>query len=155
MKVPIGPYPKRTAKVNIEVLDISSENSAPINILDKWVLISNNSLFYNHDIGSAPDYSGFPSDAVVASNNAYIIARYSIYNHGTDFHLWKFDKVNKIWEVEKLPNEIKNSYSILKTMTDGKNIYVISSGKDSFWKYNTITKTWSKKIILILTFQEI
>jgi len=137
VKVPLGPFPRRKARVKIQVLDLITEYELDIDVLGKWVLVSNDIPFvYNKSI----------SNIVVANGEAYIVARPKG-SSNTRYYLWKFDSITVSWDIVytgngPLTQDLKGS--ILES--DGENIYLYTGNStNDFWAYDLSLRAWRKK----------
>lgn len=140
--VPIGPFPNRTAKLKLKVLDMEYDYDADIKINNKWVQVSTSIPFR---------YNGHVDEAVVANNNAYIIAQEKDYDYTTEYqkkYLWKFNDIDLSWEKSDLPFNIDGYESYNSVLTsDGTNLYLyIPNDNNDFWEYSTTNNIWSKKL---------
>ena len=139
-KVPYGPFPRRKAKVEIKLLDTIVAYEVELNILDKWVMVSDNLPFFYH---------GSMHSAVVANNTAYIITqkRGDFDEFRQNIYLWKFIPEDFSWEEKKIPFSIdiyEESGAVVES--DGNNIYVyLPNSENDFWEFDTASSIWSKK----------
>lgn len=135
-KIPLGPFPRRKAIVKLTLLDLIIEYKVELNIMDKWVMVSENLPFR---------FRRGPKNAVVVNNVAYILARgKGIYNDDT-VNLWKFNSKDFTWEQinTNVPNHATFSSGILET--NGSEIfYYTANSSNEFWKYSIESNTWSK-----------
>jgi len=131
-KIPLGPFPRRKAIVKIQLLDLIVEYNVDLNILDKWVMISNDLPFRFHR----------SYNAVVANGNAYLIAKPKGYDDD-NFYLWKYDSTNLDWEKISIPFSIYFSGVI---ESNSENIYLYAAlNYNNFWEFDTTTSKWTKK----------
>lgn len=134
IKVPWGPFKRRKFKVKVQVLDLTYEHPQEINILDKWVLVSNKLPF---------EFNGSVDNAVVANGEAYIIAPKK---DTQEFSLWKFNSEDYSWQNTKFPFSSEFNLSSGVVESDGNDIYVyIPNSTNDFWKYDPATLSWSQK----------
>lgn len=134
VKVPWGPYPRRKAKIKVQVLDLITEYQFDVNILDKWVMVSNNLPF---------NYNNFLNNAVVAQGDAYIVATSKEDNN---IFLWKFNQSDFSWEKKNLPFFSSSFGSNPIAESNGNKIYVyFANDNNDFWEYNPTSDQWSKK----------
>lgn len=135
-KVPFGPFPRRKAVVKIQFLDLIVEYEIELNILDKWVMVSDNlPLRY---------YRGM-HNAVVANNTAYVITKKRDVFDDTKY-LWKFNPEDFSWERNNIPFDINVYEERGIVESDGVNIYVyLPNNNNDFWEFNTATSTWLRK----------
>jgi hypothetical protein len=134
-KIPLGPFPRRKATVKIQLLDLIVEYSIELNILDKWVMVSDNLPFR---------FRRGPKNAVVANNVAYILARKKDNYIDTSIYLWKFNNIDFTWEQvnTNIPEHGTFASGILET--NGSEIfYYTSNASNEFWKYSIESNTWS------------
>lgn len=131
-KIPLGPFPRRKATVKIKLLDLIVEYEVELNILDKWVMVSDNLPFrFYRSI----------SNAVVAQNQAFVIAPSSDLND-IKYYLWKFNPEDFSWKQSAIPFAMKWS-SI--SVSNGDNLYVYNADtNNNFWEYNPITEQWNQ-----------
>lgn len=142
IKIPIGPFPRRKAKVKIQLLDDIVEYSNDINILNKWVQISNSLPFRF-------SYT-YSSNSVTANNKAYIISPVKEYDYSQSYQelfLWEFDDTTLTWSKNILPFSTDSfHYYDYALSSNGQNLYLyIPNSNNNFWEYNTTSKNWSKK----------
>lgn len=136
VKVPWGPFNKRKFKIEVQVLDMIYEHPEEINILDKWVLVSDRLRFnFNRSI----------DNAVVANGHAYVVAPEGG-SSGQNFDLWKFNSEEYTWQKITIPFSSEFNLSSGIVESDGKNIYVyIPNTTNDFWKFDTETLIWSQQ----------
>ncbi|MFL0122964.1 IPT/TIG domain-containing protein [Tenacibaculum maritimum] len=135
-KIPLGPFPRRKAIVKIQLLDLIVEYEIELNILDKWVMVSDNLPLR---------YYGGMHNAVVANNNAYVITKKRDVYEDTKY-LWKFNPEDFSWEQNNIPFDIDVYEEGGVVESDGVNIYVyLPNNNNDFWEFNTVTSTWSQK----------
>ena len=130
--IPLGPFPRRKAVVKVQVLDIIVEYEIELNIIDKWVMVSNNLPFrFNRSI----------NNAVVANNQAYVIAPSTDIMDNT-FYLWELNISNFSWEQYSIPFTMKSS---AVAVSNNEKFYLYNAQNDSgFWEYDPITQQWSQ-----------
>lgn len=133
-KIPLGPFPRRKAVVKIQLLDLIVEYETELNILDSWVMISDNLPFRFHRS---------INNAVVANNEAFVIAPLADdFSETLTNYLWKFNPNDLSWEHSKIPFSMK--WSAVSVSNGGK-IYVYSANNSNdFWEFDPTTKEWSK-----------
>jgi len=135
-KIPLGPFPRRKAIVRMQLLDLIVEYEIELNILDNWVMISNDLPFrYNRSM----------SEAAVIHNKAFVICP-SREISDSNYYLWSYDSQTKNWDQKNLPFEIgvDESGGILES--NGINLYVyLSNDANDFWEYNYANDIWTKK----------
>ena len=141
-KIPLGPFPRRKAIVKIQLLDLIVEYEIELNILDKWVMVSDNIPF---------EYYGTNfNNAVVANNTPYILSRGRDFNN-EEIYLWKLNIEDFSWEQIQLPSDIglyKGGGAVVES--DGDNIYVyLPESEHDFWQYNPQTNDWALKASFI------
>lgn len=131
-KIPFGPFPRRKAIVKIQLLDLIIEYEIELNILDKWVMVSDNLPFrFNRSV----------NNAVVVNNEAYVIA-FSKDLYDETLYLWKLDQNDLSWEQSTLPFSMK---SIGAAVTNKNKIYVYTAESDnSFWEFDPLSQQWSQ-----------
>ncbi|MEP2278758.1 IPT/TIG domain-containing protein [Maribacter sp.] len=131
--VPWGPYPRRKAKVKIQLLDLVVEHEIDLTILDKWIMISNTLPFH---------YYRSINNAAVAQGSAFVIAQDKNATSG-EAYLWKLNSDNLSWEKSSLPFDPKWTG---KLMTNGNFLYMYTANTtNDFWQYNPSTSSWSQK----------
>jgi hypothetical protein len=131
-KIPLGPFPRRKAIVKIQLLDLTVEYEIELNILDKWVMVSNNLPFR---------FYRSVNNAVVAQNQAFVIAP-SLDINDNNQYLWKFNPVDFNWEQSTIPFTMKWS---AVSVSNGNKIYVYNAeGNNGFWEYNPMTEQWNE-----------
>ncbi len=135
-RVPKGPYINREVEVKVQITDLAISYDTDVNILDNWILVNDELPFR---------YYGSINNAVVANGNAYLITlSRDIFDES--FYLWKFDQTNMTWQQKSIPIAIDQFDSGGVVETDGTNIYVyLPYTNNTFWQYNTITESWSRK----------
>lgn len=131
-KIPLGPFPRRKAIVKIQLLDLIIEYEIELNILDKWVMVSDNLPFrFNRSV----------NNAVVVNNEAYVIA-FSKDLYDETLYLWKLNQNDLSWEQSTLPFSMK---SIGAAVTNKNKIYVYTAESDnSFWEFDPLSQQWSQ-----------
>ncbi|UKM63514.1 IPT/TIG domain-containing protein [Flavobacteriaceae bacterium GSB9] len=135
-KVPYGPFPRRKAIVKVKLLDLVVEYEVELNILNKWVMVSE-SLPFRFRRG--------PKNAVVVNGVAYILAREKDNYNDDSLYLWKFNDENFTWVKvnTSVPSHGTFASGILET--NGNEIFYYTSNSDNeFWKYSTESNIWSK-----------
>lgn len=133
-KIPLGPFPKRKALVKIQLLDYIVEYGIELNILDKWVMVSDNLPFrFNRSV----------NNAVVAQNQAFVIATSADELGGTaTYYLWKFNPMDLSWEQSDVPFTMNWS---AVSVSNGNKIYVYNAQSDNgFWEFDPITEQWNQ-----------
>lgn len=135
-KMPLGPFPRRKAIVKIQLLDLIIEYEIELNILDKWVMISNDLPFrYNRSM----------SEAAVINDKAFVICP-SREISDSNYYLWSYDYQTKNWDQKSLPFEIGVDESGGVLESNGINLYVyLPNDENDFWEYNYVNDSWSKK----------
>jgi hypothetical protein len=131
-KIPLGPFPRRKAIVKIQLLDLIVEYEIELNILDKWVMVSDNLpfIFYRS-----------VNNAIVAQNQAFVIAL-SLDINDSNYYLWKFNPVDFSWEQSTIPFTMKWS---AVSVSNGDKIYVYNAeSNNGFWEYNPMTEQWNE-----------
>ncbi len=137
VKVPSGPYPNRTAKIKLEVLDQSTEYILDVNLLDKWLFINNDSPFYN--------YYSLKSNTVVVENNAYMFGMDLL---DGKYNFFTFNGTTKKWSKVDSPIHFNNHTVYVSLEVVDKKIYLYTSegGNDeNFMEYDTQQNTWKTK----------
>lgn len=140
IKMPLGPFPRRKAKVKIKLLDLVIEHQVDIFILDSWVMVSNDLPFrFVRSMGGA----------VTANNNAFVLAPSREILNST-YYLWSFDAQNMSWTKKDLPFNIGTNESggVLESNGIYLYLYLPNSGND-FWEYDPNTDVWTKKTSFI------
>lgn len=135
-KVPLGPFPRRKAVVKIQLLDLIVEYEIELNILDKWVMVSDNLPFR---------FRRGPKNAVVVNNVAYVLAREKDNYSDDSVYFWKLNNLDFTWERVNtiVPNHGTFASGILET--NGNEIfYYTSNSSNEFWKYSIESNAWSK-----------
>ncbi|HHC79973.1 MAG TPA: hypothetical protein ENK46_08820 [Flavobacteriia bacterium] len=136
VKVPWGPFPRRKAKIKIQVLDLISEYEFDVDILDKWIMVADNLPF---------NFNGNLNNAVVAQGTAYIIAKSRDFFNNT-YYLWKFNSSDLSWRRNTLPFTIDEYWGRGVFESDGTNLFVyLPNDANDFWKYDPLANTWTKK----------
>lgn len=131
-KIPLGPFPRRKAIVKIQLLDLIVEYEIELNILDKWVMVSDNLPFRFHRS---------VNNAIVAQNQAFVISP-SLGINDNNYYLWKFNPVDFSWEQSTIPFTMKWS---AVSVSNGDKIYVYNAeSNNGFWEYNPITEQWNE-----------
>ncbi len=135
-KIPLGPFPRRKAVVKISLLDLIVEYEIELNILDKWIMVSNDLPFR---------YRRGPNNAVVVNNIAYVLAREK--NNFTDntIFLWRLNVTDYTWE--KINTDVPEYGSSPSGVveTDGNDIYYYTANSSNeFWKYSINSNSWVK-----------
>ncbi|MBB3125143.1 N-acetylneuraminic acid mutarotase [Mesoflavibacter sabulilitoris] len=130
--IPLGPFPRRKAIVKIQLLDLIVEYEIELNILDKWVMVSDNLPFRFHRS---------VNNAIVAQNQAFVIAPSQDINDN-NYYLWKFNPVDFSWGQSTIPFTMKSS---AVSVSNGDKIYVYNAEiNNGFWEYNPITEQWNE-----------
>lgn len=135
-KIPLGPFPRRKAIVRLSLLDLLVEYEVELNIIDKWVMVSESLPFR---------YRRGPKNAVVVNNSAYILARERDNYTDDSIYLWKFNSIDLSWEKVSttVPDHGTFASGILET--NGSEIfYYTSNASNEFWKYSIENNSWSK-----------
>jgi len=132
VRVPAGPYPRRKAKVTIQVLDQITEYKDDIDILDDWVMVSNEVPF------------DFPLKNVAQANgDSYIVAT-NKNDSNINFLLYKFDANNYSWQQISIPFTMNSHDAFVES--NGDNIYIyLGNTTNDFWEYNTANSKWTQK----------
>ena len=131
IKIPNGPFPRRKIIVKVQVLDLIVKYEVELNILDKWIMVSNNLPFrFNRSI----------NNAVVVNNEAYVIAYTGIYD--SVLYLWKFNPSDYSWEQSNIPFEMRSS-AVMNSCND--KIYLYDAQSDNgFWEFDPLSKQWTQ-----------
>lgn len=135
-KIPLGPFPRRKATVKLTLLDLIIEYKVELNIIDKWVMVSDNLPFR---------FRRGPKNVVVVNNIAYILAREKDNYSDNSVYLWKFNSIEFTWEQvnTNVPDHGTFASGILET--NGSEIfYYTSNSSNEFWKYSIESNIWSK-----------
>ncbi|MCD8446322.1 IPT/TIG domain-containing protein [Tenacibaculum finnmarkense] len=133
-KIPLGPFPRRKAIVSIELLDLIVTYEIELNILDKWIMVSNNLPFRF--------YRGI-NNAVVANNEAFVIAPSADeFSETSTLYLWKFNPEDFRWEQSNIPFTMKWS---AVSVSNGNKIFIYDAeGDNGFWQFDPITEQWNQ-----------
>lgn len=134
-KMPLGPYPRRRAKITLQLLDLTVEYELDVIIEDKWIMVSNDLpfTFYSNEYKTA-----------VINNEAYVMApsREEISERPT-FYLWKFNSSNYTWEKLSVPSSISWAATL---MSNGSKMFIYEAdAENSFWEYDTGSDNWTKR----------
>ena len=135
-EIPLGPFPRRKAKVKLKLLDITVEYEVELNIIDNWVMISEELPFR---------FRRGPKNAVVVNNVAYILARQKGNYFDESVYLWRFDSTDFTWEKidTNVPEHGTFASGILET--NGSEIfYYTSNPSNDFWQYSIENNSWKK-----------
>lgn len=132
VKVPLGPYSQRKFKVQLQVTDLIVEYSKDVNIIDQWMLISDDLPFR---------FNNRSSYYLATNNTIYLVAKQKSYTDNNDY-LWKLNPSDFIWERIDIPNNIKVSNFI----SNGTNLYFYDGSNNSFFEFNPVTNIWSQKL---------
>ncbi len=136
IRVPSGPFPRRKARIKVQVLDQIVEYPVDLNILNKWVLLSNDLPFR---------YRGAFQNAVVVNREAYVVAQDKDFLDDT-FYLWKFNYSDFSWERNNIPSNVSSDIASGILESDGTNIYLyLPYSENNFWQFNPVTLVWSQK----------
>lgn len=129
--IPRGPFPRRKAIVRVQVLDIIVEYEIEINILDPWIMITDELPFkYNRAI----------NNAVVANNEAYVMAPIANTTSGP-IRLWKFNQNEYSWEQSNIPFNMRGT---AVAESNGSKVYLYSAESDnSFYEYDPVSQQWT------------
>lgn len=133
VRVPNGPYPKRTCSVKVDVLgSVSVNQNVLFTIEDPWLVVSNTLPFsYNRGVGT-----------FVLNDVAYVIAPSKDYRD-ENAYLWKFNPEDLSWDKQLIPIDFKWSGICV---TNGDKAYLYSAtASNNFWEFNALTNQWSKK----------
>ncbi|WP_044211552.1 IPT/TIG domain-containing protein [Flammeovirga sp. OC4] len=131
-RIPLGPFPRKKAKVRVQVLDMVTEYNLDLNIQDKWVMVSDSLPF---------SYYRSINNAAVINDEAYVIAR-SRDISSEEFFLWKFNPSDYTWEKSKIPFSLKWSGVLT---SNGNKLYCYSAKKENrFWEYDPSTSLWTE-----------
>ncbi len=133
-KVPLGPFPRRKAIVKLSLLDLLVEYEVELNIMDKWVMVSD-SLPFNYHRGTG---------AMLVNGNVYVVANPKISDG--ELYIWKFNPLDYTWDkTEKIPFEV--GYSTVGSATwvsNGDKIYLYNANQDNeFYEFDTVSNLWS------------
>lgn len=132
IRIPMGPFPRRKAKVEIQLLDLVVEYEIDLNILDAWVMVSDNLPFR---------YWRFINNAAVANDKAFVIAHASSYDDN-NFYLWRLNPDDFSWDQLTLPFSI---HWTAVMVSNGDKIYIYNAENDNdFWEFDPITEQWSQ-----------
>ncbi|MEN8857152.1 MAG: IPT/TIG domain-containing protein [Flavobacteriaceae bacterium] len=135
-KIPLGPFPRRKAIVKLTLLDLIIEYKVELNIIDKWVMVSDNLPFR---------FRRGPKNAVVVNNVAYVLAREKDNYNDNSVYLWKFNSIDFTWEQvnTNVPDHGTFASGILET--NGSEIFYYTSNlSNELWKYSIESNIWSK-----------
>ncbi len=131
-KIPYGPFPRRKAIVKVQLLDILVEYEIELNILDKWVMVSNELPFR---------FYRSLNNAVVANNNAYVIAPSKDISD-EKYYLWKFNPNDFSWEQSTIPFSMKWS-GVAEANNDKIFVYTAKSD-NAFWEFDPLNQQWNQ-----------
>lgn len=133
-KVPLGPFPRRKAIVSLQLLDLIVEYEIELNILDKWVMVSNSLPFrFNRNI----------NNAAVANNEAFVIAPSADeLSEIPTYYLWKLNPEDFSWEQSSIPFTMKWG---AVSVSNGNKLFIYDAESDNgFWQFDPITEQWSQ-----------
>jgi len=134
--VPWGPFPRRKAKIKIQILDLTAEYQLDVTIKDKWIMVNNN-LPFRYDLSSV-------NNAVVTQGIAYVLAQS---NNLSDhkIYIWKFNQTDFTWEKKNTPFTTNSINKGPIAESNGEKIYIYLKDNNDFWEYNPTSDLWSKK----------
>lgn len=135
-KIPLGPFPRRKAIVRLALLDLLVEYEVELNIVDKWVMVSN-SLPFNYYRGTG---------AMLVNGNVYVVATPKI--RDGEVYIWKFNPPDYTWDkIEKIPFQV--GYSTVGSATwvsNGDKIYLYNANQNNeFYEFDTVSNQWSSR----------
>ncbi|MAZ26461.1 MAG: hypothetical protein CL868_05200 [Cytophagaceae bacterium] len=136
-RMPIGPFPRRMAKVTLTMLDMSVTYDIDLTIKDKWVMVKDDLPFR---------FGRGPKNSVVIDNTAYVIAPEIEYNiEDPEFYLWKFNASDYSWQKVNttLPEAGFHTSGILQGVGNAL-YYYAANDTNAFYKYNVLQNTWIK-----------
>ncbi|GHA39586.1 hypothetical protein GCM10007103_21190 [Salinimicrobium marinum] len=133
-KVPLGPFPRRKAVVKIQLLDLVTEYEIELNILDKWVMVSDNLPFRFHRS---------MNNAVVAGNKAFVIAPSAgDFSERPSSYLWEFNPKDFSWKKSAIPFSFKWSGV---SVSNGSKFYLYDAeSENGFWEFDPGTYQWNQ-----------
>ena len=135
IKVPLGPYPRRKAVLELQVLDMQIAYEIDLTILDKWVMVADDLPFRSQI-----------NNAVVAKNRAFVIAQPDIFlpeEAEIIYYLYEFNTEDYSWEKSDIPFSL-DSGSVMES--NNEKIYVYSGLQgNGFWEGDPITGVWTQK----------
>ncbi|MGC4233769.1 MAG: IPT/TIG domain-containing protein [Niabella sp.] len=126
-KMPAGPYPRRKAKIILQLLDYIIEYEPDLTIKDKWVMVSNTLPF---------SYYRMVNNAVVINNDAYVIV---------PDNMWKLNKADYTWQQLPIPFEVKSWHSSAESQEGKIYLYSAEAPISNFWEYNPQLKQWNAR----------
>ena len=135
-KMPLGPYPRRKAKITLQLLDLTVEYELDVIIEDKWIMVSNTLPFY---------YSGAENHIAVANNEVFVLApsRDEIAEIPT-LYFWKFNISDYSWKKISIPASITGWASMV---SNDSQIFIYGADKENrFWEYHTVTNQFTQKV---------
>jgi hypothetical protein len=128
--IPVGPYPRRKAKVTLKLLDYSVTYSVDIAIQDKWIIVE-----------KVPYNNINVSGAFTINNKTYLIAPSQDSSNYQEY-IWQFNSTNYSWNQISIPFSCVNA----KVVGNGINAYIYTTtSTNNFYEYNPLSNTWTKK----------
>lgn len=132
VRVPIGPFPRGFANIEVEVLDLRTNPDMEFCIEDHWLMISN-SLPFNF-------YNGVGSFTI--GNDAWVISIPE--NVFPEFQmLWKFNPDNLSWQSSAIPFDLHHHGACVSA---GNMAYVYTATQsNNFFEFDPVSMNWTKK----------
>lgn len=133
VRVPQGPFPKRDALVQVQVLDLITEFGNRLKITDDWVMVNNSLPFrFNRSI----------RNPVVIGDDVFILS-YDQNVSDENVYLWKFNENDFSWAKHTIPFEMKSSG--VAVGSNGKMFVYTANANNEFWEYEPNSNSWTKK----------
>ncbi|MDR6781903.1 hypothetical protein ABIE26_001608 [Pedobacter africanus] len=133
MRIPFAPYPKRTARVVLKLLDYEVSYPQDLALSEKWILV-----------GYGKPFRGYTNSSVFMLNNVPYVMAHSLDFLDNKLYLWKFDANALSWQRFDIP--FNNEVSAPCVATAGGRAYVYTGGVvNSLWQYEPSENRWTKK----------
>ncbi|MEQ9442908.1 MAG: IPT/TIG domain-containing protein [Cyclobacteriaceae bacterium] len=132
VRVPFGPFPDGSGRIDIGVTDTVITTEQQICIQDPWLMISNTLPFsFYGDVGTfSLDNRGF----IISDPRGY---------QDKNLYLWEFNEETITWTKESIPFDVQHSGTCIGNGSKGY-VYTATS-TDNFWEYDATTNTWTQK----------
>ncbi|WKN44961.1 IPT/TIG domain-containing protein [Tunicatimonas pelagia] len=132
VRVPFGPFPNGSGRIDIGVTDTVVTTEQQICIQDPWLMISNSLPFsFYGDVGT-----------FTINNRVFVVSDPEDYQD-QNLYLWEFDEETISWTKETIPFNVQHSGTCVGNGSKGY-VYTATS-TDNFWEYDPATTTWTQK----------
>ncbi|MGN8058731.1 IPT/TIG domain-containing protein [Pedobacter sp. 22163] len=131
LNIPNGPYPKRTARVVLKLLDYEIVYPINFQVLNKWIMVSNQVPFDGYTNSGSFTING-TSYVIASAKGVFNVKKY----------VWKFNPSDFSWEKSEIPFAFTSGQV---TVAGNKAYLYCAQDLNNFWEYDPASNHWAQK----------